>query len=131
MMATQTDTTRMLVEAARLSVRRTGLEIDELHRSLSFSRKAVEASRQLLKRLHEQQKDRQPGSCSEFIGQAAKAPSDISAFDCDILREVFKKLVLETKVPEDKWRDLATSLIVEFTDRKQIEPALINWIIRK
>lgn len=53
----------------------------------------------------------------------------ISAFDCDVIREAFKKSVIEESVPE--WRDHATALIRAFTDVEEIEPALLDWIARK
>ena len=55
----------------------------------------------------------------------------ISAFDCDVIREAFKKSVIEESVPVDQWRDHATALIRAFTDVEEIEPALLDWIARK
>lgn len=35
----------------------------------------------------------------------------VSAFDCDVIHEAFKKSVLEENIPADQWRNHAASLI--------------------
>ncbi len=131
MMATATNTIRMFIEAARLGVRRTEAEIDELQRTLRSSRHVLEASRKLLRRVREHQTDSRPKAYPQPVESGEKAPGGVSAFDGDILREVFKKLVLETNVPEDQWRGLAKDLVRELTDCEQVEPALVDWIVHK
>ncbi|MER8750923.1 hypothetical protein NKH57_16800 [Mesorhizobium sp. M1050] len=55
----------------------------------------------------------------------------VSAFDCDILRSAFIKCVIEENIPEDQWRALAANLISDFTDSDDIDPKLLEWIVRK
>ena len=55
----------------------------------------------------------------------------VSAFECDILREAFRKSVVENGIPEAQWRDLATALTRTFTGLEGIEPALLDWIVQK
>ncbi|RWC28423.1 hypothetical protein [Mesorhizobium sp.] len=55
----------------------------------------------------------------------------VSAFDCDILRSAFIKCVIEKKIPEDKWRAEAALLIRDYMDTDDIEPGLLEWIVRK
>ncbi|MER9403406.1 hypothetical protein NKI36_05005 [Mesorhizobium caraganae] len=55
----------------------------------------------------------------------------VSAFDCDILRSAFIKSVIEKKIPEDEWRAEASLLISNFTDSDDIDPELLEWIVRK
>ena len=55
----------------------------------------------------------------------------ISAFDCDIIRSAFIKSVLEQNIPDDQWRAKATLLITEFMGSADIEPELLEWIVRK
>ncbi|MER8413252.1 MULTISPECIES: hypothetical protein [unclassified Mesorhizobium] len=57
--------------------------------------------------------------------------SSVSAFDCDILRSAFIKIVIQKNIPEDKWRAEAELLIREYTDSDDIEPGLAEWIARK
>ncbi|WP_156913685.1 hypothetical protein [Mesorhizobium sp. WSM3224] len=56
--------------------------------------------------------------------------NSVSAFDCDMLRNAFIKSVIQGKVPEDKWRALAADLISDFTDNDDIDPELLEWIMR-
>lgn len=55
----------------------------------------------------------------------------VSAFDCDIIREAFRKSVIEENIPEDKWRSVAARLISEFTDSDDVDSDLLDWILRK
>ncbi|MER8630787.1 hypothetical protein NKH55_13585 [Mesorhizobium opportunistum] len=127
MMATTTDTTRMFIEAARLGVRRTEAEIDQLQRTLSASRHVLDASRKLLKRIREHQTDSRSG----YYSPKDPATDGVSALDGDVAREVFKKLVVEIHLPDDQRRELAKGLVRELTGCEQIEPALVDWIVHK
>ena len=55
----------------------------------------------------------------------------VSSFDCDIIRSVFIKSVIEANIPEDQWRAHAALLIADFTGSDDIEPELLEWIVRK
>lgn len=55
----------------------------------------------------------------------------VSAFDCDILRSAFMKLVTEENIPEDQWRSIAALLIRDYTDGDDIDPGLLEWLVRK
>ncbi|ESY67365.1 hypothetical protein NKJ90_15030 [Mesorhizobium sp. M0051] len=57
--------------------------------------------------------------------------NQVSPFVCDVLRSAFIKLVIEEKIPEDRWRTFAEQLISDFTDSDDIDPELLEWIIRK
>lgn len=54
----------------------------------------------------------------------------VSAFDCDILRSAFIKSVIDGNIPEDKWRAEAR-LFSNFTDSDDIDPKLLEWIVRQ
>ena len=54
----------------------------------------------------------------------------VSAFDCDILRSAFMKLVTEENIPEDQWRSIAV-WIRDYTDGDGIDPGLLEWLVRK
>ncbi|MGX8012829.1 hypothetical protein ACVDG8_029625 [Mesorhizobium sp. ORM8.1] len=58
-------------------------------------------------------------------------PGALSAFDCDILRSAFIKMVIEKNIPEHKWRAEAELLIRNYTDCDDIESDLLEWIVRK
>ena len=55
----------------------------------------------------------------------------VSAFDADILRSAFQELVRETGVPECQWRELAKTLVHEFTGCERVEDCLVDWITSK
>jgi hypothetical protein len=55
----------------------------------------------------------------------------ISAFDCEVLREAFRKSVIEDNIPEDQWRDRALLLVRELTGAEPTGPAMLDWIMRK
>ena len=64
----------------------------------------------------------------------AAAPRDsrsISAFDCDVIREAFRKSVVEENIPADRWCAHAAALIRAFTGSEDIDPAMLAWIVRK
>ncbi|RWN56960.1 hypothetical protein [Mesorhizobium sp.] len=60
-----------------------------------------------------------------------QAGAQVSVFDCDILRSAFIKTVIEEKIPEDKWRSVAALLISDFTGSDDVDPDLLEWIVRK
>ncbi|MER8430071.1 hypothetical protein [Mesorhizobium caraganae] len=55
---------------------------------------------------------------------------NITASDCDVLRGAFVKAVIEKNIPEDRWRDEAALLIRHYTDSDDVDPNLLEWIIR-
>ena len=57
--------------------------------------------------------------------------AEVSVFDCDILRSAFIKTVIEENIPEDKWRSVAALLISDFTGSDDVDPDLLEWIVRK
>lgn len=122
MIESRTDIARAMIDATFISQRRSINDIAEIRRDLDQSRLTLAASRDLLKRLRQRKID-------EATRKVEQHP--VSGFDADILRTVFQKLVLETKAPECQWRDLAQTLIYEFTGCEQAESALLDWIVRK
>jgi hypothetical protein len=65
------------------------------------------------------------------VGMANGQRNSVSAFDCDILREAFRKLVVEEHIQEDQWRDYAARLIRTWTGSDVIDPDMLEWIVRK
>ncbi|TIM45052.1 MAG: hypothetical protein E5Y55_14475 [Mesorhizobium sp.] len=61
----------------------------------------------------------------------AQLGAEVSVFDCDILRSAFIKAVIEENIPEDKWRSVAALLISDFTGSDDVDPDLLEWIVRK
>lgn len=61
----------------------------------------------------------------------AQLSAQVSVFDCDILRSAFIKTVIEENIPEDKWRSVAALLISDFTGSDDVDPDLLEWIVRK
>jgi hypothetical protein len=55
----------------------------------------------------------------------------ISAFDCDVIRQAFRKSVIEENIPPDQWRDHASALIRAFTGLEEIDPGMLAWIVLK
>jgi len=55
----------------------------------------------------------------------------VSSFDCDVLRSAFIKSVIEDNIPQERWRTQARLLISDYTGRDDIEPELLEWIVRK
>jgi len=60
-----------------------------------------------------------------------KRAVSVSALDCDIVRSAFRKSVIEESIPEDRWREHAVLLIRDFTGSDDIDPELLEWIVRK
>jgi hypothetical protein len=55
----------------------------------------------------------------------------VSAFDCDVMRSAFIKSVIEENIPEDQRREHAALLIREYTGSDDVDPDLLEWIVRK
>lgn len=91
-------------------------------RDMDQSRRAIAASREILKRLRQRKIDEALTDVEQHR---------VSAFEADILRKVFQDLALEMKAPEGQWRDLAQSLVYEFTGCERVDAALVDWIIKK
>lgn len=63
----------------------------------------------------------------------AQNPSDfgISAFECDVLRNAFKKSVIEENIPQYRWRSHARLLVSELTDHEHVDSDALDWLVRK
>jgi hypothetical protein len=55
---------------------------------------------------------------------------EISAFECDILRSAFRKSVVERRIAQREWRMHATLLARELTELDEIDPDIVDWIVR-
>ena len=55
----------------------------------------------------------------------------VSAFDCDVIGEAFRKSVVQENIPADQWRAHAAALIRTFTSLEDIDPDMLAWIVRK
>ena len=55
----------------------------------------------------------------------------VSSFDCDIIRSAFIRSVTEENIADDRWRDHAALLIADYTGSDDIDPDLLEWIVRK
>ncbi|UCI33557.1 hypothetical protein [Mesorhizobium sp. B4-1-4] len=122
MVESRTDIARAMIDATFISQHRSRAEIASLRFDIDQTRRAIAASRDLLKRLRKRKIDEATRNVERH---------HVSAFDADILRNVFHDLALEMKAPEGQWRDLAQSLVYEFTGCERVEAALVDWIIRK
>ncbi|PBC18669.1 MULTISPECIES: hypothetical protein [unclassified Mesorhizobium] len=122
MIESRTDIARAMIDATFVSRHRSISDIAEIRRDLDQSRRAVAASRDLLKRLRQRKID-------EATRNVEQHP--VSAFDADILRKVFQKLVLEMKTPECQWRDLAQTLVYDFTGCERVQSGVLDWIVWK
>ncbi|MBZ9954508.1 MULTISPECIES: hypothetical protein [unclassified Mesorhizobium] len=121
MLDTHTDIARAAIEATFLPRRAA------FPRDIDHSRRVLAASRELLKRLRQSHGD----DTSRAWEDADPVPFAISAFDADVLRAVFKDLVLGTYAPKCQWRDLAKTLVLEYAGCDQVEVGLLDWITRK
>ncbi|AZO11202.1 hypothetical protein EJ074_20495 [Mesorhizobium sp. M3A.F.Ca.ET.080.04.2.1] len=61
----------------------------------------------------------------------AQPRGDITAFECDVIREAFRKWVVEDNVPEDQWRERARRLVHTMTGVEDIDPQMLDWIVQK
>ncbi|TPJ97427.1 hypothetical protein FJ872_32125 [Mesorhizobium sp. B2-5-9] len=122
MIESHTDIARAMIDATFVSRHRSISDIASLRRDLDQSRRAVAASRDLLKRLRQRK-----------IGEGTREVEEhrVSAFDADILRKVFQDFVMETKTPEREWRNVARSIVYEFTGCERVDAGLLDWIVRK
>ncbi|TPJ52432.1 hypothetical protein [Mesorhizobium sp. B2-6-4] len=127
MLATHPDITRAAIEASFLLRHRSIAGTAAFRRNMDHTRKAIEASRELLKRLRQRQSENTARPW-EDADQTAFA---VSAFDADLLRSAFRDLALEMNLPECQWRDLAKSLALGYAGCEQIEVGLLDWIISK
>ncbi|MBZ9774073.1 hypothetical protein [Mesorhizobium sp. CO1-1-8] len=100
---------------------------DSFRRDMDHSRRAIEASRELLKRLRQRHRD----DMGRGWEDPDPTPASVSAFDADILRSAFRALVRDMSVPECQWRDLAESLVREYVGCEQIEIGLLDWITQR
>ncbi|PAQ08437.1 hypothetical protein [Mesorhizobium temperatum] len=55
----------------------------------------------------------------------------ISAFECDVLRNAFKKSVIDESIPEYRWRSHAMLLVRELTDHEHVDSEALDWLVRK
>ncbi|TPI25771.1 hypothetical protein FJW08_27720 [Mesorhizobium sp. B3-2-1] len=122
MIESRTDVARAMIDASFVSQRRSLSDIASIRRDLDQSRRAIAASRDLLKRLRQRKADEAPREAEKHR---------VSAFHADIVRSVFRNLVSETDVPECEWRNLARSLIFELTGCECVDAVLLDWVIRK
>ncbi|KAA3452344.1 hypothetical protein C7I87_02935 [Mesorhizobium sp. SARCC-RB16n] len=111
-----------VVDASFQSQHRSRAYIASIRGDIAQTRRAIAASHELLKRFRQRNID-------EAVREAEW--HRVSAFDADILRNVFKDLVSEGSVSKSEWRNLATSLVYEFTDCERVESALVDWIIKR
>ncbi|MBZ9739833.1 MULTISPECIES: hypothetical protein [unclassified Mesorhizobium] len=122
MVDSHTETAQAAIESSFLRRQGSMAGRAAFRRDMDQSRRAIAASREVLKRLRQRKIDEAHGDVEQHR---------VSAFDADILRKVFQDLVLEMKAPEAQWRDLAQSLVYEFTGCERVETALVDWIIRR
>ncbi|ESX50779.1 hypothetical protein X760_31635 [Mesorhizobium sp. LSHC422A00] len=95
--------------------------------NMDESRRAIQASSELLKRLRQRYRDDMAQSWED----AGPATVPVSAYQADVIRSAFRGLVRETGKPECQWRDLAKALVRDFTGCERIEAALVDWIVGK
>ncbi|TPM33748.1 hypothetical protein FJ955_03140 [Mesorhizobium sp. B2-2-2] len=120
MVESHMETAQTMIDATFQLQHRSRADIDSFRRDINETRRAIAASRDLLKRFRQRQMD-------EAFREVERHP--VSAFDADILRKVFQDLAFEMKTPQSEWRDLAKSLVYEFTGCERIEAGLVDWII--
>jgi hypothetical protein len=61
-------------------------------------------------------------------GNMANSKS-LSAIDVEIIKSAFHK---EARgLPESQWRDFAAALVQIYTGQKEVDPGLVEWIVRK
>ncbi|ESX80954.1 hypothetical protein X756_32470 [Mesorhizobium sp. LSHC412B00] len=126
MVATPIDIARAATTATLLMRQKSMAEPATFRRDMDQSRRAIRASRELLKRLGQRRHD-------VALGWEDGDPSTVavSAFQADVLRSAFRALVGETGTPECQWRDLAKALVRDFTGCELIETGLVDWMVSK
>jgi hypothetical protein len=97
-------------------------------REMDHSRRTIEASRELLKRLRQRGGD---DTAEGWQDDPDLAPVAVSAFDADILRAAIRDLVRDMGIPERQWRCLGENLVREYVGCEQIEAGLLDWITHK
>ncbi|MET2832774.1 hypothetical protein [Mesorhizobium shangrilense] len=55
----------------------------------------------------------------------------VSAFDCEILRSAVRRAIIEGEIPESQSREYAAQMIRDFTGDDQIDPDMLDWIVRE
>ena len=55
----------------------------------------------------------------------------ISTFDCNILRDAFRRSVIENQIPEDQWQAYGALLSRDYTGNSDFNSALLAWIVQK
>lgn len=127
MVATHIDIAGAAIEATFLLRHNSLARGASFRRDMDHTRLVIAGSRELLKGLRLRQRDDAANA-----GEDAEPDSvRVSAFDADIIRKVFHDLVSETGMPQRQWRDLAKSLVHEFTGCERIEAGLLEWITSK
>ncbi|BCH11948.1 hypothetical protein MesoLj131c_62060 [Mesorhizobium sp. 131-3-5] len=59
------------------------------------------------------------------------AKSHVTALDAEILRSAFLKEVHERDAPESQWREMAIQLVRSYTGQNEVDPNMLEWLIRK
>ncbi|TPJ49596.1 hypothetical protein [Mesorhizobium sp. B2-6-4] len=126
MLDTHTEITRA-IEATFLLRQNSIAGTAAFRRDIDNTRKAIKASRELLKHLRRHQGE----DTARPREDADPAAIAVSAFDADLLHASFRNLVVEMNLPESQWHDLAKSLVLEYAGCEQIEGGLVGWIISK
>ncbi|MEI8715060.1 hypothetical protein [Mesorhizobium sp. ISC11] len=126
MAETHIEVARAVIETSFRSRHHSLAGTASFRRDMDHSRRAIEASRELLKRLRQRHRDDMARE-----GDPEPGPVAVSAFDADILRSAFRNLVRETGVPECEWRHLAESLVREYVGCEQVNVGLLDWITHK
>jgi len=60
-----------------------------------------------------------------------KRAVSVSSFECEVLRSAFKKSVIEEKIPKQRWREHALLLFRTYKGSEDVDPELLDWIVRK
>lgn len=55
----------------------------------------------------------------------------VSAFDCEILRSALRRAITEGEIPESQSREYAAQMIRDFTGDDEVDPDLLEWIVRE
>jgi hypothetical protein len=55
----------------------------------------------------------------------------MTALDCEIVRGAFRKSIVERRVADRDRRQYARLLALELTDLDEIDPDILDWIVRK
>jgi hypothetical protein len=55
----------------------------------------------------------------------------VSSLDFEVLHSAFKKSVIEESIPEQRWREHAALLIRTYKGSDDVDPELLDWMVRK